>query len=122
EYLGAGPGAHGRLVLESRRTATRAAAKIGDYVAAVNAAGVSFETREPLDARAAAEGRPVLGLRLAQGVGLDEVSALQLDPGQGPVRDLADAGLLTADDSRLAATEAGRLVLDRVIAELITRS
>jgi oxygen-independent coproporphyrinogen-3 oxidase len=121
EYLGVGPGAHGRLVLEGRRTGARAAARISDYIARVGAAGTSVEL-EPLDARAAAEERLMLGLRIAEGVGLAEVSALGLDPEQAPVAPLVEAGLLSADAGRLAATAAGRLVLDRVIAELVTGS
>jgi putative oxygen-independent coproporphyrinogen III oxidase len=119
EYLGVGPGAHGRLVLGGRRTATRAAARIPDYLARVEATGISLEL-EPLDARAAAEERLMLGLRITEGIGLAEVSALGLDPEGGPIAPLVDAGLLAAGDGRLAATAAGRLVLDRVIAELIT--
>jgi oxygen-independent coproporphyrinogen-3 oxidase len=122
EYLGAGPGAHGRLVLDGRRTATRAASKIADYIARVGAKGTSLETEEPLDARAAAEERLMLGLRITEGVPIAEVAALGLDAFEAPIRDLVEAGLLTAEAGRLAATEAGRLVLDRVIAELVTRA
>ena len=119
EYLGVGPGAHGRLVLEGRRTAVRAAPRIADYIARVEAAGTSVEL-EPLDPRAAAEERLMLGLRIAEGVGLSEVAALGLDPEAAPLAPLVEAGLLTAGAGRLAATAAGRLVLDRVIAELVT--
>ena len=119
EYLGVGPGAHGRLVLAGQRTATRAAARIGDYIDRVGTTGTSLEL-ELLDARAVAEERLMLGLRIAEGVGLAEVSALGLDPEAAPIAPLVEAGLLTAGDGRLAATAAGRLVLDRVIAELVT--
>ena len=121
EYLGLGPGAHGRLVLGGRRTATRAAARIADYIAGVETTGTSVEL-ERLDPRAAAEERLMLGLRIAEGVGLSEVAALGLDPAQAPVAPLVEAGLLSTGAGRLAATAAGRLVLDRVIAELVTGS
>jgi putative oxygen-independent coproporphyrinogen III oxidase len=121
EYLGVGPGAHGRLVLDGRRTATRAAARIQDYVARVESAGSSVEL-ESLDPRAAAEERLMLGLRIAEGVGLSEVAALGLHPEQAPFAPLVEAGLVSTCAARLAATAAGRLVLDRVIAELVTGS
>ncbi len=120
EYLGAGPGAHGRLVLNGRRTATRAAARIADYLARVEATGAGLDAGDPLAARAAAEERLMLGLRIREGVALAEVEALGLDPVREPVARLVEAGLLSAESGRLAATAEGRLVLDRVIAELIT--
>ena len=94
--------------------------EIGDYIARVGATGVGIETREPLDARAAAEERLMLGLRIAEGVAFEEAAALGLGPDRAPVRDLVEAQLLKVADGRLAATGAGRLVLDRVIAELVT--
>jgi oxygen-independent coproporphyrinogen-3 oxidase len=120
EYLGAGPGAHGRLVLDGRRTATRAAAGIADYVSRVEATGVGLDSWEPLDARAAAEERLMLGLRIAEGVGLAEIEALGLGPERAPAAGLVEAGLLISERGRLATSAEGRLVLDRIIAELVT--
>jgi len=111
DYVGAGPGAHGRLTLEGR-VATTAPKKIGDYID-----GVGFE-REVLNAREAAEERLLLGLRIDDGVGFGEVAALGLSPAS--VRHLVEAGLLADDPQRLRATRAGRLVLDRLTAELAT--
>ena len=45
---------------------------------------------------------------------------LALHPDQAPLAPLVEAGLLSTRAGRLAATAAGRLVLDRVIAELVT--
>ncbi len=120
EYLGAGPGAHGRLELCSGRVATRAAAAIGDYVSRVDQTGLGWEAAETLDPRAAAEERLLLGLRIDEGVPFAEVGQLGLAPGSAVVAMLGDAGLVEVRGDRLAATPAGRLVLDRVIAELAT--
>jgi putative oxygen-independent coproporphyrinogen III oxidase len=111
DYVGVGPGAHGRLTLEGR-VATTAPKKIGDYIE-----GVGFG-REALTPREAAEERVLLGLRIDDGVGFEEVAALGLTPAS--VRHLVDAGLLADDPARLRATRAGRLVLDRLTAELAT--
>jgi putative oxygen-independent coproporphyrinogen III oxidase len=110
DYIGVGPGAHGRLTLDGARTATTAARKIGDYIE-----GVGSE-RETLTPRQAAEERLLLGLRIDDGVGFEEVEALGLSPSK--VRDLVETGLLVDDPQRLRATRAGRLVLDRLTAEL----
>jgi oxygen-independent coproporphyrinogen-3 oxidase len=119
EYLGVGPGAHGRLVIGGVRTATRTAAKIGDYLAAVARSGTALETREPLDPRAVAVERLMLGLRIDEGVSLDEISALGLETAGAPIAGLREMGLLVASEDRLKATAAGRLVLDRIIRELV---
>lgn len=115
DYVGAGPGAHGRLTLDGARTATVGHARIGDYIDAVSHNGVGFETRETLNLVEAAEERLMLGLRVSEGVPLAELSALEM----AKLDEMVGVGLLTIDDDRLAATPAGRLVLDRVIGELV---
>jgi oxygen-independent coproporphyrinogen-3 oxidase len=119
EYLGVGPGAHGRIEIDGGRAATRAARGIGDYLGRVAANGVGWDTFEALDRIAAAEERLLLGLRIREGVPLVEVAALGLDPAATRIADLAGAGLIHIDAHRIAATDAGRLVLDGVLAELI---
>lgn len=119
EYLGVGPGAHGRAVLAGVRTATRAAKAIGDYIARVGASGVGWDETEPLDPVAAAEERLLLGLRIAEGVPLAQIAALGLAAAHPRVTTLVDMGLIDIDARAIRATPAGRLVLDRVIAELV---
>ena len=116
DYLGAGPGAHGRITIGGVRQATRAAAKPADYIARVAQTGLSFAEREGLDPREAAQERLLSGLRITQGVPLADVAALEIAPGR--IADLVALGLLADDPQRLRATPAGRLVLDRLTAEL----
>jgi len=118
DYVGAGPGAHGRLTLAEGRAATYAAPKVGDYIAAVNQSGVGFVTRETLTLREAALERLLMGLRIDEGVAWSEVASLGLCRSNSRAADLASLGLINVDDDRLSATSAGRAVLDRVIAEL----
>jgi oxygen-independent coproporphyrinogen-3 oxidase len=120
DYVGAGPGAHGRLTLDGARTATVAEAKVETYVRAVAETGTGWASSEALGRREAAEERLLMGLRTLEGVGLEEVAALGLGPDAAVVRDLVGAGLLNAAGGRLTATPGGRLVLDRLTAELAT--
>jgi oxygen-independent coproporphyrinogen-3 oxidase len=117
DYVGAGPGAHGRITLEGVRHATVAADRPADYAACVAEGGTGFARLEPLSAREAAEERLLSGLRIDEGVPLAELSAL------GPLSErigrLAELGLLADDPRRLRATRAGRLLLDRLTAELL---
>lgn len=119
DYVGVGPGAHGRLALPEGRAATTAHRAIKDYLAAVAETGVGF-AREILTPEEAAEERLVLGLRIDDGVSFTEMAPLGLSPDSAKVRDLVEAGLLADDRNRLRATRAGRLVLDRLTGALAT--
>lgn len=114
EYASAGPGAHGRLMLQEVRTATEAPRTIAGYLEQVRTVGLGWSTSEALDPASAATERLLLGLRLDEGVPLQELAAvpLQLEP-------MRSAGLVEIVCGRLRATREGRPVLDRVILELL---
>ncbi|MDO9430427.1 MAG: radical SAM family heme chaperone HemW [Phenylobacterium sp.] len=120
DYVGVGPGAHGRLTRQGVRIATHAHAKPADYIAAVREDGTGFATQERLTPVEVAEERLLAGLRIEQGVSFEEVRALGLSPVHLEVRDLIAAGLLAPDPDRLRATPAGRLILDHVTSRLAT--
>jgi putative oxygen-independent coproporphyrinogen III oxidase len=120
DYVGAGPGAHGRLTLDGLRTATTARAGVADYIRSVGERGVGFEA-ETLTPVEAAEERILMGLRTFEGVGWAELAALGLGPGHPAVVELVGQGLLAEDPERLRATPAGRFVLDGVTRALIVR-
>jgi len=118
DYLGLGPGAHGRLTLGGARTATVARRGIADYVAGV-AAGTPWSERETLDPRAAAEERVLLGLRTVEGVALTELATLDRTVETGALAGLIADGFLTVTTGRVVATPAGRPVLDGVLRALL---
>jgi oxygen-independent coproporphyrinogen-3 oxidase len=119
DYVGVGPGAHGRLALHGARTATEAASRVGDYLGNVRETGLGFREPEPLSPVEAAEERLLMGLRTYEGVGFEEVAALGLSTSHPTVTDLVDQNLLAADQQRFRATPAGRFVLDGVTRDLI---
>jgi oxygen-independent coproporphyrinogen-3 oxidase len=120
DYVGAGPGAHGRLTLDGVRTATTAASGVADYIRSVDETGAGFEA-ETLTPVEAAEERILMGLRTWEGVAWAELAALGLGPGHPAVVELVGQGLLAEDPERLRATPAGRFVLDGVTRALIVR-
>jgi oxygen-independent coproporphyrinogen-3 oxidase len=120
DYVGVGPGAHGRLTLNGVRTAVRAAGRPADYIRAVRASGVGWSERESLSERQAAEERLLTGLRTDEGVALAELLPLELDDAHPRLLALCEAALLRLEGGRLIATPAGRLVLDRITLELCT--
>jgi oxygen-independent coproporphyrinogen-3 oxidase len=109
DYVGVGPGAHGRLTLDGVRHATVAPAKVADCIAAAGR-----PVLEPLSAREALEERVLLGLRIEEGVAIAELEGL--DPARAAA--LTADGLLAGGD-RLRATPAGRLVLDSLTSALL---
>lgn len=118
DYVGVGPGAHGRLARPQGRTATYAHPRPADYIAAVAATGAGLATEDVLSPREAAQERVLAGLRIDAGVPFDELTALGLHPRHPEVVALVAAGMLADDARRLRATRAGRLLLDRVTSRL----
>ena len=119
DYVGAGPGAHGRLTLNGQRVATHAEPKVAAYIARAREAGLGFAGRESLAPRDVAIERLLLGLRIDEGVGWDDLAALGLAPTSPVIAHLAAQGLVEASARRLAATRQGRAVLDSLVSALV---
>jgi len=117
DYLGLGPGAHGRLTLDGVRTATVAHRRIDAYAAGV-ADGTPWEERADLSPQEAAEERVLLGLRTVEGVPLTVLDSLPATA--RPLAEMAEEGFLTVAEGRVVATAAGRPLLDAVLGRLLT--
>jgi oxygen-independent coproporphyrinogen-3 oxidase len=113
DYVGVGPGAHGRLTLADGRFATAAPRDIADYVTRVRQTG-GGAALERLDAREIALERLLMGLRTDEGVDLTDLAALDIPPSRWP--DLDRWVRLAGGRARLTAV--GRPLLDRIAAEL----
>lgn len=112
DYMGIGPGAHGRLTRGGFRTATIANRDLNAYTAAEN----PIES-EPLTPSEAEEEALMLGLRLVEGVALDRLPSLPVHEKAAP---LIEQGFMELTPDRLRATEKGRVVLDRLLFELLS--
>jgi len=125
EYLGIGPGAHGRLGIGESRRATRQLRQPESWLAAVEARGHGSEAVEPLTADDRANEMLMLGLRLSEGVSLAAFSAEVGRPLAAAVdaerlAELCADGFLRLDAERLSATAAGRPVLNTLLARLLS--
>ena len=116
DYLGVGPGAHGRLTLDGQRTATVAHRRIAAYVEGVRA-GSPWAERDAMDAASAWEERILLGLRTVEGAPL---AAFEAVGAAAKVAELAADGFLTVANGRVIATPQGRPILDAVLKALLT--
>jgi oxygen-independent coproporphyrinogen-3 oxidase len=119
EWIGAGPGAHGRVALDGARAATRAHRSPQAYIEAVAQTGLGWETAAPLASCEIADETLLMGLRLVEG--LDRMRWETMRGGAIPPSRLAAfSDLLHADETVLRLTPRGRLLCDRIAAELST--
>jgi oxygen-independent coproporphyrinogen-3 oxidase len=121
EYVGIGPGAHGRPIVGGQRVATNTEKSPEAWLADVETRGHGGVEHEVLSAEARADEALLMGLRIREGIALDRLSGVGgVVPGQGAIAELADLGLLTVSDDgrRIAATRAGRFVLNEVVLQL----
>lgn len=124
DYVGVGPGAHGRLTLDSVARATRQIKAPALWLKRVGAEGHGTQEEEALEPTSRAEELVMVGLRLAEGVDKTRFARLAgrpladlLDP--EAVKTLVAEGFLSETSDRLSATPKGRLALNAVLRELL---
>ena len=120
DWAGIGPGAHGRLTLAGTRWATEAPRAPGAWLEAVERNGKGEAPRVALDLKDQAAEYLLMGLRLAEGVDLSRVQALDPEAlNMFEINNLSDSGLVDPADGRLRATAAGRPVLNAVLRRVL---
>jgi oxygen-independent coproporphyrinogen-3 oxidase len=124
DYVGIGPGAHGRLTVDGAPVATEQAPAPETWLAAVEAKGHGTRRREALAPDLRARERVLTALRLSAGLDRSEfetLSGLPLDAviDAAALARLVEAGYVESDDRVLRATAEGRLRLNAVIAALL---
>ncbi len=124
DYVGVGPGAHGRLTLAGTKFATRQYRLPEKWLAAVEATGSGIEEIAPIDRETAIEEMLMMGLRLVEGVsraGLERAAGRDAKTVfRSNLAPLIEGGFLTLDADRLAATSAGRQRLNAVLGALLS--
>ncbi|MEO1264618.1 MAG: radical SAM family heme chaperone HemW [Pseudomonadota bacterium] len=120
EYVGIGPGAHGRPILDGTRTATETERQPEAWASRVGHHGDGITAREPLIKSEIADEALLMGLRLAEGLSLARFAWLAgVQPDPVTIADLTADGFLTMPDAgHLAATPKGRFVLNRLVLSL----
>ncbi len=120
EYVGVGPGAHGRLVMDGRRHATAATREPEKWLARVESWGDGIDTDDVLTPEEAGDELLLMGLRLTEGIDLARYRAIAGRPlDRHRLSDLIYHGMVEEiDTDRVRATRAGSFVLDAVVADL----
>lgn len=111
DYLGIGPGAHGRRT----GVATSRARKPENWLARIDRDGQGIEQEERLSAEAQAREALVMGLRLGEGIVRARIDHAVNHQAVGRLTDL---GLMERTPDRLRVTPAGMLLLDAILAEV----
>ncbi len=120
DYVGIGPGAHGRLTLGGRRFATESIRSPGEWLQKVRRDGSGYASAIELDGIAQAEEMLLMGLRLTEGVYPRRYQALSGRALKSNVIvELEQAGLVSFSDKRLIVLPPGRLLLNPITAALL---
>jgi oxygen-independent coproporphyrinogen-3 oxidase len=124
DYVGIGPGAHGRLTIGADKIGTRQHRAPEAWLAAVEAAGHATRQRDPVATEHRLAELMMMGLRTAQGVPRSRVIAeggrpLEAVLDAARLGRLIDGGFLVLDEAGLRATAAGRQRLNAVLGALL---
>jgi putative oxygen-independent coproporphyrinogen III oxidase len=120
EYVGVGPGAHGRLVIDGARVATVTEKQPERWLERVESHGHGTVVEEALSREEQADELLLMGLRLAEGIDPARFAATAGRPlDANRIAGLCAQDLLEIDGSgRLRVTPAGFPLLDAVVADL----
>ena len=125
DYVGVGPGAHGRLSAATGKIATRQEKVPETWIVRVQHEGHGTAERQAIKPVDAAAEALMMGLRLSEGISADRYTA-QTGRALTEVIDatrlkrLVDGGFIVCTpDGGLRATPAGRKVLNAVLGELL---
>lgn len=117
DYIGIGPGAHGRITLEGTRWAVQNYRTPQRWIDAVSAHGHGIEQMHALSPQQVFQERLLMGLRLATGLSIADLAPK--DPTFfDKVTVLRQEGWLTPEEDRLQLTLSGRLRMDALLAFL----
>lgn len=120
DYLGIGPGAHGRISANGKRWATQGVLLPNAWLDAVETLGHGEAERDQLPTEEQAEEYLMMSLRLSDGCDLNRLS--KLDPTiirDGAIDDLQETGVLWHVADRIGCTAEGRPVLNAVTRALL---
>ena len=123
DWLGIGPGAHGRLTTPAGRLATTQHRSPEAWLNAVEEFDTGALSATPLDAADVLEECVLMGLRLTEGLPetrfTDQTERSFENAFGPPMRDLIADEFLELPDGALRTTAKGRLVLNQIVRQLI---
>ena len=120
EYVGVGPGAHGRVLIQGARHATSTERQPERWAALVETGGHGLSESTPLAVAEQVDEALLMGLRLGEGLDLGRLATLGgLAPRRQVIDELIGLGLVEwCGRERLRAAPAGRFILNAIVLQL----
>ena len=119
EYVGVGPGAHGRLIVDAQRHSMSCIRDPQQWFNAVSVNGHGIEIDEILSPHDEAYEYLIMGMRLSEGISLDRYEALSGKSIDTEIIDsLLNDNFITRTSKNIAATQKGRRILNAIISKL----
>lgn len=120
DYVGVGPGAHGRLTAGTQYLATIAHMQPDSYIKSVDENETGLDQVEILSKEEKAAEYVMMGLRISKGISKSRYQSIsgQVLP-ESRVKPLLDEGFLQTENDQLYVTEKGRDVLDHITGQLL---
>jgi oxygen-independent coproporphyrinogen-3 oxidase len=112
DYIGIGPGAHGRYTNNGQKIATTMIYSPNQWLKAVNEAGQGLQKSTSLSYQESLQEKIIMGLRLQEGI---DKNLLLQNP---KFSTLNNEGLLEINCKQVRTTRKGRLFLDYILLEL----
>lgn len=120
DYVGIGPGAHGRLTLDGARHATACLSDPKAWAAQVEDQGVGLAEQQAISRRDQATELLLMGLRVRDGVLLSQYESLAgCGLAKDRLEDLTLQGLVAVEKGRLRVLAPGRPVLNSILSTLL---
>ncbi len=119
DYVGIGPGAHGRIVTGAKRRAQANEKHPEMWLAQVEIEGHGLISDDPLSHEEQSDEFLLMGLRLREGIDVhryEAISGRRLSASQ--IQSLAEDGFITATGGRIRVTPMGAPLLDTIVADL----
>ena len=121
DYIGIGPGAHGRMTVDGQRYAAEAPRAPQMWLDSVRKRGNGELPRTALSGQDCATEYILMALRLREGADMRRYEALAGTPlDMEAIGRLEEIGLLTRTGTKIAATASGRIVLNAILREIVT--
>jgi putative oxygen-independent coproporphyrinogen III oxidase len=118
DYIGIGPGAHGRLTLGGERLATQTALSPSAWLDRVSLSSSGTVKSETLSKTDHANELIMMGLRMRGGISRSRIQAVSGQAIQIP-KHLVDLGFIEVCEDWVRATEAGRPLLNQLVQALM---
>lgn len=122
DYIGIGPGAHGRVTMSGQRNATVAYSMPQKWLSG-SQSGETEKTFRALNPEEQAGEYLLMGLRITEGIDYKRYSTiLGAEPDRQTIEHLVDIQMLEPVTDHIRATQAGRMVLNSVIEALLPQN